>query len=187
MTQVTNKVLLQRAREMKDNPTYHEKVFKGLLRERRIPFMTQIVIGFYIVDFLIDKTIVELDGKSHDDRQEYDAKRDRYLRANGYKVIRIKNEVVRMFKFSMFDKYVNQKIKHKVPKLKINNGPKPCSYIPITDGKESGKAKRKREQRNMTTWIRKKRDGQQERFVREAAIYDMIQLPNGDFKRVKRK
>lgn len=57
-----------------------------------IDFDRQRIIGNYIVDFYVKKLglVVEIDGKSHDDKVEYDAKRQNYLESLGLKVYRIK-------------------------------------------------------------------------------------------------
>jgi very-short-patch-repair endonuclease len=52
------------------------------------------ILGFYILDFCIpDKLIaVELDGGWHDGRERYDERRDRFIEACGFTVIRIPND-----------------------------------------------------------------------------------------------
>ena len=40
------------------------------------------------------KLVVEVDGWSHDVRQEYDAQRDKFMKSEGYRVIRFSNEDV---------------------------------------------------------------------------------------------
>jgi very-short-patch-repair endonuclease len=61
------------------------KKFKGL------DFDRQKIIGNYIVDFYCANVnvVVEIDGSSHDNKQEYDAKRDAYLQSLGLTVIHI--------------------------------------------------------------------------------------------------
>jgi very-short-patch-repair endonuclease len=57
----------------------------------KLDFDRQRIIGNYIVDFYI-KTIglvIEIDGSSHDDKEEYDQKREDYLISLGLKVYRI--------------------------------------------------------------------------------------------------
>jgi type I site-specific restriction-modification system R (restriction) subunit len=63
----------------------HRKKFKGY------DFDRQKIIGNYIVDFYCANVgvVIEIDGKSHDDKQEYDARRDAYLRSLGLTVIHI--------------------------------------------------------------------------------------------------
>ena len=58
-------------------------------------FRRQMAIGPYVADFvcLERKLIVELDGDQHgtDDALAYDAKRDNYLKRQGFKVLRFSN------------------------------------------------------------------------------------------------
>ena len=56
-------------------------------------FRRQAPVGRYVVDFLCRKAmlIVEVDGSHHDrpERMEHDQRRDRWLKNNGYSVLRI--------------------------------------------------------------------------------------------------
>ncbi len=63
----------------------HKKKFKGY------DFDRQKIIGNYIVDFFCTNcnVVVEIDGSSHDNKQEYDAKRDAYLESLGLFVIHV--------------------------------------------------------------------------------------------------
>ena len=60
----------------------HCKMFHGL------DFDRQKVIGNYIVDFFVKKIglVIEIDGGSHNDKEDYDAQRDNYLERLGLKV-----------------------------------------------------------------------------------------------------
>ena len=62
-----------------------------------IDFDRQRIIGNYIVDFYVKALglVEEIDGSSHDHKQEYDAKRQLYLETLGLKVFRLSNEVVK--------------------------------------------------------------------------------------------
>src|SRR5690554_5494829 len=62
-----------------------QKQFKGL------DFDRQKIIGNYIVDFYCPNcnVVIEIDGSSHDDKEEYDAERDAYLESLGLTVIHI--------------------------------------------------------------------------------------------------
>ena len=57
----------------------------------KIDFDRQRIIGNYIVDFYVKKLglIIEIDGSSHDNKQEYDAERDAYFESLGLKVYHI--------------------------------------------------------------------------------------------------
>jgi type I site-specific restriction-modification system R (restriction) subunit/very-short-patch-repair endonuclease len=63
----------------------HQKKFKGY------DFDRQKIVGNYIVDFYCANVgvVIEIDGKSHDHKQEYDARRDEYLSSLGLTIIRI--------------------------------------------------------------------------------------------------
>ena len=91
--------LLGNARELRRNQTDVEKKLWYILRDRRLmkyKFVRQKVIGSYIVDFVCReyKLIVELDGGQHAEQLHYDEKRDSYLTAAGYKVLRFWNDEV---------------------------------------------------------------------------------------------
>ena len=84
------------ARQMRSTPTPWEHELWQELRAKRfsgIKFKRQQSIGPYIVDFvaLSQKFIIELDGGQHDLQREYDGRRDGFLRANGFTVLRVWN------------------------------------------------------------------------------------------------
>lgn len=58
----------------------------------KIDFDRQRIIGNYIVDFYVKKLglVIEIDGSSHDTKEEYDAAREAYLISLGVRVYRIK-------------------------------------------------------------------------------------------------
>lgn len=64
----------------------NQKKFHG------IDFDRQRVIGNYIVDFYVKKLglVIEIDGSSHDNKEEYDAEREAFLVALNLRVYRIK-------------------------------------------------------------------------------------------------
>jgi very-short-patch-repair endonuclease len=79
---------------MRANPTEAEKRLWSLLRDRRLAakFRRQQVIEPYIVDLVCftERLIVEADGSQHADSKD-DARRDAYLRAQGFRVLRFWN------------------------------------------------------------------------------------------------
>lgn len=91
-------LLLERAKEMRANPTQAESALWQQLRNKNLEskFRQQHLIGDYIVDFvcLSKKLIIEVDGKIHESQIEEDAKRTEILENDGYKVIRFTNEEV---------------------------------------------------------------------------------------------
>jgi very-short-patch-repair endonuclease len=80
-----------------------EKLLWNILRREAVPpagthFRRQMAIGAYVVDFacLSLRLIVEVDGEVHSQlgQAAYDAKRDAYLRSEGFRVIRFLNSDV---------------------------------------------------------------------------------------------
>ncbi|MEC8179031.1 MAG: endonuclease domain-containing protein, partial [Pseudomonadota bacterium] len=65
-------------------------------RFQGIKFRRQKVIGPYIADFAANapKLVIELDGDTHAGQLDYDAERTRYLKAQGYRVVRFSNAEV---------------------------------------------------------------------------------------------
>jgi very-short-patch-repair endonuclease len=53
-------------------------------------------IGPYVVDFCVPsaRLVVEVDGRSHDGRGAYDARRQRHLEEAGWQVLRVSNDDV---------------------------------------------------------------------------------------------
>lgn len=61
-----------------------------------VTFRRQHAIGIYIPDFCSPKAklIIEMDGSQHLEQEEYDEERTKYLKSQGYKVIRFWNNQV---------------------------------------------------------------------------------------------
>ena len=88
-------VLKERARAMRNEPTEAERKLWLLLRDRRFSgfkFRRQVQIGRYIVDFACPakRVIVEADGGQHAENG-YDAERDAWLTAQGFRIRRFWN------------------------------------------------------------------------------------------------
>jgi very-short-patch-repair endonuclease len=94
---VTEKELLERAREMRRNPTELEvRVWRHLSNSQLgHKFRRQHVIHPHICDFFCPAKglIVEIDGDTHD--HQYDERRDRRLTQKGFGVVRFTNSEVR--------------------------------------------------------------------------------------------
>ncbi|WP_439496557.1 endonuclease domain-containing protein [Bosea sp. (in: a-proteobacteria)] len=89
------------ARDHRREPTRAEAAFWQAVRGRRfngLKFKRQMSIGPFIADFCCFeyRLIVELDGEPHatDDARIRDARRDAFLRHEGYLVLRFPNERV---------------------------------------------------------------------------------------------
>ena len=89
-----------RAKELRHRLTEAEQHLWQYLRRRFVlgcRFRRQVPIGPYIADFacLNPRLVVEVDGSQHSAQSIYDAKRDAFLRARGYRVLRFhSNEVL---------------------------------------------------------------------------------------------
>ena len=88
------------ARQMRAEPTDAERVLWQRLRHEIAltgsHFRRQVLIGPFIVDFASRKAklVIELDGGQHDWQQASDARRTRYIKAAGYRVLRFWNHDV---------------------------------------------------------------------------------------------
>jgi very-short-patch-repair endonuclease len=87
------------ARRLRQNQTLAEKTLWALVRNRRLggfKFLRQVAIDRYFADFVCEaaKVIVELDGPTHDGREDYDSRRTEILELFGYIVVRFRNEQV---------------------------------------------------------------------------------------------
>ncbi len=89
-----NKDLLLRSRSLRKGYILSEVIFWKQVRNKefhRIDFDRQRIIGNYIVDFYVKSLglVIEIDGSSHDDKEEYDEKRQNFLESLHLKVFRI--------------------------------------------------------------------------------------------------
>ena len=94
MSLAYNPKLKQFAREMRKARNLPEVLFWKQVRNRQfkgLDFDRQKIIGNYIADFYCSQCnlVVEIDGSSHDNKAEYDARRDRYLQSVGLTVMHI--------------------------------------------------------------------------------------------------
>lgn len=93
-------LLLDKAKQMRNNPTEAENILWQELRNQNLgdKFRRQHLIDDFIVDFvcLSKKVVVEVDGGYHlaQEQKEYDEQRTIILNKKGFKVIRFKNEEV---------------------------------------------------------------------------------------------
>ena len=92
------KLLLERAKEMRNNPTPAEAALWESLKSKNLgdKFRRQHPIAEFIPDFvcLSKKLIIEVDGEIHDNQIEKDQARTEVLENLGYKVLRFRNEKV---------------------------------------------------------------------------------------------
>jgi very-short-patch-repair endonuclease len=88
---------LTRARDLRANATIIERRLWNLLRpcEQGYHFRRQVPIGPYFADFACHhaRLVIEADGTSHDDAGR-DIRRDGYMQARGFRVLRLANSDV---------------------------------------------------------------------------------------------
>jgi len=87
----------QFARHLRKSQTEAEGLLWQALRNRRLAgykFRRQVPKDKYVVDFICEaqKLIIEVDGPSHQEAQDYDAARTKTLESLGYTVMRLANE-----------------------------------------------------------------------------------------------
>lgn len=89
-----NPKLKERAKALRKAGNLSEVLLWHQLKNHQfngLDFDRQKIIGNYIVDFYCaeKQLVIEIDGSSHDDKQEYDATRDAFLIGLGLTVIHI--------------------------------------------------------------------------------------------------
>ena len=89
-----------RARALRRAATPTERLLWGMLRDRRLgghKFVRQCPIGHYFADFACREAmlVVELDGSQHIENP-HDARRDAFMLARGYSVLRFWNDAARI-------------------------------------------------------------------------------------------
>lgn len=87
------------ARMLRENQTRAERHMATVLACFGIDAQPQVPILGWIADFYdpLTRTVIEVDGSSHDNRQGQDDLRDERMRAAGYRVYRFRNEEVSHF------------------------------------------------------------------------------------------
>ncbi|MBK2093353.1 endonuclease domain-containing protein [Francisella philomiragia] len=91
-----NRKLKDRAKELRKAGVLSEVLLWQELKKRRflgLDFDRQKIVGNYIVDFYCDvlQLVIEIDGSSHNDKQEYDSIRDAYLMGLDLRVLHIQD------------------------------------------------------------------------------------------------
>ena len=89
-----NPKLKERAKELRNAGNLSEVLFWNQVKNKQflgLDFDRQKIIGNYIVDFYCKDigVVIEIDGISHNDKLEYDVKRDAFLKELGLKVFHI--------------------------------------------------------------------------------------------------
>lgn len=94
----TYKIIKEFREDLKNKPTEAEGVIWEYLRNKKTghKIRRQHIVGDFVTDFicLSKKLIIEIDGKIHDFKKEYDTIRTQILNQKGYQVIRFTNDEV---------------------------------------------------------------------------------------------
>jgi len=140
-----NPKLKERAKALRKAGNLAEVLFWKEVRNKQflgLDFDRQKIIGNYIVDFYCanTQTVIEIDGSSHDNKQDYDAARDEYLKSLGITVIHIADTDVKKH-LGQTMRWLKEHATFLTPKLKDNGGsyadaklPPRLSGTPPTEG-----------------------------------------------------
>jgi very-short-patch-repair endonuclease len=95
-----NQKLIPLARELRKKGTYAEVLLWTYLKKKQMNgyrFTRQKPIGEYIVDFYCGKLglAIEIDGITHDDKIEYDRRRQKSIEKQGVKFLRFTDDEVK--------------------------------------------------------------------------------------------
>src|ERR1035437_5892629 len=89
-----NKLLISRVRKLRKAGNLSEVLFWKTFKDKKklgFDIDRQVVIGQYIVDFFIPELglVFEIDGSSHNNKMEYDAERDAFMKDLNVQIVRI--------------------------------------------------------------------------------------------------
>jgi very-short-patch-repair endonuclease len=95
-----NSQLTQFSRENRNKPTKMELLLWNMVLSKSktgYPFLRQKVIGNYIVDFYCPKLLlaIEVDGASHNNKEDLDWKREEELKRLGLEIIHYEDEIIK--------------------------------------------------------------------------------------------
>jgi very-short-patch-repair endonuclease len=104
---------LENAKALRHEMTPSEKILWKHLKANRLSglhFRRQQIVHGYFADFFCHQhaLIVEVDGGIHELQEEYDADREVYLRALGFRIIRFKNDEVNRDLKSVLQKIIDE-------------------------------------------------------------------------------
>jgi len=116
-----NQKLRERAKELRKQGILSEVVFWKKFKDKKTlgwDIDRQVIIDNFIVDFFIPELglVFEIDGASHDDKQEYDLEREVVLKELGLEVVRVSDRDVLKNIDGVWE-FVNMAIKDRVKEL----------------------------------------------------------------------
>ena len=94
-----NPFLKDRAKALRKARNFPEVIFWKHVHKGKfynIDFHRQKIIGNYIVDFYIESLsiVIEIDGSSHNDKEEYDHNRDKFLESCGLTIFHVSDMMI---------------------------------------------------------------------------------------------
>src|SRR3989344_9333384 len=103
-----NKLLADRAKDLRKAGNLPEVLFWQTFKDKKklgFDIDRQVIIGSYIVDFFIPELglVFEIDGSSHNDKLEYDAERDAFMKDLNLQVVRILDKDVKKNIISVYN------------------------------------------------------------------------------------
>ena len=124
-----NHKLQERAKELRKQGILSEVVFWKAFKDKKKlgwDIDRQVIIGNFIVDFFIPELglVFEIDGSSHNDKQEYDQERDAFLSSLQLKVVRISDKDV-LRNIEGVWSFVTKSIKDRVEEMEEKSPPRP--------------------------------------------------------------
>ena len=116
-----NQKLKKRSQRLRSESTLSEVLLWNEIKNKKlgVQFLRQKPIGNYIVDFYCARLrlIIEIDGSSHDFKQDYDSFRYEYFKTIGLTVIKFTDiEIKRNLEAVL--RSLNEKISEMIPPLK---------------------------------------------------------------------
>ena len=122
-----NKLLVDRAKNLRKAGNLSEVLFWKTFKDKNkfgFDIDRQVIIGSYIVVFFIPELglVFEIDGSSHDNKMEYDAERDTFMKDLNLQVVRILDIDVKKNMASVYQ-FVLETIHKRTNELKTSTPP----------------------------------------------------------------
>ena len=127
-----NKALNARSQDLRNNQTKSEKIFWDEVRkDTKLSDLTwnrQKPIGSFIADFYCRELnlVVEIDGSSHDNKEDYDFERDNIIKSQSLEILRFENKEIEDNIKQVLENIYNwsfQKSPFYDPKVHVTNSP----------------------------------------------------------------
>ena len=110
------------SKQNKRRDVKYERIFRKTMLRAGIKYRKQVVIGYYIVDFLLRdrRLIIEIDEDHHKAQKIADIKRENYLKSLGFHVLRIEYDSNFNHAINIINRYKSDRSHINFCKNKIN-------------------------------------------------------------------